>query len=1206
MRFLIPTLLLTCLLACTLTPVHAGAIVLRHDATWTERAAAGDLQRVIYAATGKLLPIGPIKPADREVIAVGFSPIGGLDLSVKRLGEQGFVLKTVASRGKTILVAAGANPVSTSYAVYTLAERYGAGFYLGGDALPIKRTAFAIPKLNVIEKPVFKVRGVLPWYNFFDSPTAWNIEDYRSFIDQLAKSKNNFLGFHSYDQEPFCAYRDTSGKTVAGAPLVSTAQPTWGSVSMMTSEFAPTARAYFEKPYFGADCSMGYKTSEEGITNARKLLAQALWYAKARGVKTCVGFEVTGDPTAPGELDRLERRLKAVLHTYPMLDYVWIWEPEAMGLHGTDTHPTRTDFGAYYRRWENAFSYVADPKRRSEAVRVGIYALAAHRILKREAPGVRMILSAWGGDNHLRFTDFYPGYDKVLPKDIVFSALDDIITGDTVSAAYGKLSKDREYWPIPWFEFDGDQWCPQPNTKHFYNAARDALKKGASGLLAIHWRTRDVEEAHAYISQFAWNPKLGYEEFYKDYAGKAYGDKRAAGLLMDLQNMGYRWVGGSGQTECGGFAWHVAREDGVAQLQAAFDKYPSLPPSDRLEGLHLMARWLESYDLAAKVLRPDGRLVGLLGSLRAEKRAATPEEKDQIGQDLTAVRRDFSDAIAAATRRVSNRGELGILATINAKAWANLLGIEKQVQELAGVSTIASAGNGGPLAVRSILPAYTAFAGQPFRISAVVHGATPGGEADVLYREPGQAFKSAALKFVAPGRLEGSVPAPSQGLIEYYIRVSDTRGSAIWPAEGAFSPARVSVVPAVPVAASERQKALPVGKTSSVGRATCSTGPLLVRISWPDSVSTRVFEIRRSDSSTNVRIKNLLEAPRGAEKWAPIATVRDNWFEDRNVSVGGTHYYSYRIYDADSGRLLAESDPVRVPDPPLPLAPELTAVAGPGRVRLSWKADDPTCSDYRVYRAVASDGPFGPADGARAQTDVKGIRTCVCPAAPGVRAFYEVRGVSLDGRSGPLSKPVSATAFELDSKPILSLNFDGTDAMSLGSRTVENGIPCVRTGSEPFVELPHQDAFDTGGEITVEFWVKLSSPGVMPVFISHGMWDLDGMFIQYYNSQIRFYLECVGCLDAGQLELGKWTAVAATYDGAEMVAYINGRRAGSQPAAGVIEPANRSLFIGRYENESKEFQVDGWMGGVRIFPYAATPEQAQAHYQEMITHRAVE
>ena len=1173
------------LLIGALLPVSAMAasIALPENATWTERAAAGDLQRVIYAATGKLLPIGPIRNADREVIAVGFSPVGGLDLSAKRLGEQGYVLKTLTSRGKTIVVAAGANPVSTSYAVYTLAERYGAGFYLGGDALPTKRTAFAIPRLDMVQKPVFKVRGVLPWYNFFNSPTTWNIEDYRSFIDQLAKSKNNFLGFHSYDQEPFCAYRDTSGKMVAGAPLVSTAQPTWGTVSMTTSEFAPVARPYFEKPYFGADCSMGYGTPEQGIEDAQKLLAQALWYAKARGVKTCVGFEVAGDPTAPGELDKLERRLKAVLHTYPMLDYVWIWEPEALGLHGTDTHPTRTDFGAYSRRWASAFSYVEDPKRRSEAVRVGIYALAAHRILRREAPGVRMILSAWGGDNHLRFTDFYPGYDKVLPKDIVFSALDDIITSDTVSAAYGKLSKDREYWPIPWFEYDGDQWCPQPNTKHFYNAARDALKKGASGLLAIHWRTRDVEEAHSYISQFAWNPKLGYEQFYEDYARKAYGDKRAAGLLMDLQSMGYRWVGGSGQIECGGFAWSVAREDGVAQMQAAFDKYPSLPPSDRLDSLRFMAKWLESYDLTAKILRPQGRLVGLLSSIRSEKRAATPEEKTEIEQGLTAAHRDFSDAIAAAARRVTNRGELGILATINTKAWASILGIEKQVQDIAGVTVIDDATDAGPLAVQSILPAYTAFAGQPFRISAVVHGAAPGAKAEVMYRQAGQSFKSAALKFVAPGRLEGFIPASTQGLIEYYIRVSEIQESAVWPAEGAFSPASFSVVPTVPVAASKRQNAPRVGKTPSVGRATVSTGPMLVRVSWAEMPPSRMFRLIRKANGGD---------------WTRIVDVRANWFEDRAVAVGSQ--YRYRILDGDSGRVLAESGVVAVGRPPLPSAPELSAVSGPGRVRLTWKADDPECLDYQVYRSASSDGPYVLASEARAQTDVKGVRTCVCSAPPGVKGFYAVRGISLDGRDGPPSKPVSATAFAPDAKPVLSMNFDGTDSAKIGNLTVEDGVPCVRTGTAPFVEVPHSDAFNTGGEITVQFWVKLSKPGVMPVFISHGMWSLDGMFIQYYNSGIRFYLAGVGTLDAGRLEVGKWTAIAATYDGAEMVVYVNGRKAGSQLAAGVIEPANRSLFIGRYDMESNDFHVDGWMSGVRILPYAVSPEAAQAHYEEMI------
>lgn len=1184
MRITISALLVVVLLACLPLSTNAGAIVLRHDAAWMERAAAADLQRVIYTATGKLLPIDPARRAGGEVIAVGFSPVGGVDLSAKHLGEQGFTLKTLTNRNSITLVAAGANPVSTCYAVYTLAERYGAGFYLGGDALPTKRTAFAIPKLDIVQKPVLKVRGVLPWYNFFDSPTAWNIEDYRSFIDQLAKSKNNFLGFHSYDHEPFCAYRDASGKMVYGAPLVSTAQPTWGTAPMTTSEFAPVARPYFEKPYFGADCSMGYKTPEEGIANAQKLLAQALWYAKARGVKTCVGFEVTGDPTAPGAMDALERRLKFVLKTYPMLDYVWVWETEALGLHGTETHPARTDFGAYYRRWDSAFSYVTDPRRRSEAVRIGIYALAAHRILKREAPGVKMILSAWGGDNHLRFTDFYPGYDKVLPKNIIFSALDNIITSDTVSAAYGKLSKDREFWPIPWFEFDGDQWCPQPNTKHFYNAARDALKKGASGMLAIHWRTRDVEEAHAYMSQFAWNPNLGYEQFYDEYAGKAYGDKRAAGLLMDLQNMGYRWVGGGGQSECGGFTWNVARENGAAQLRAEFEKYAYLPQSDRFDGLQCMAKWLESYDLTAQRLRSDGSLKSLLSKIRTENRPATREEKSQIEQELAGARRDFSDAIDAAAHRVANRGELGILATINAKAWSNLLDVEKAAQELGGITVVDDARAPGPLAVRSILPAYTGFAGQPFRISAIAYGASPASKAEVLYRRVGQAFNSAPLRFVSAGRLEGCIPPSPQGLVEYYVRVSDGQASAMWPAKGPESPACVSIVPAAS-AASKKPVAAQTAKVSSIARATCSVGAMLVRISWPEMPQSRAFRLSRSVNGA---------------KWGSVGTVRDNWYEDRNVVIGSN--YRYRIIDADSGKAVAESRVTYVGKPPLPAAPKLSVYPGPGRVRLCWSADDVDCSDYHVYQNTSSDGSFVLADSTRAQTDPRGLSTCVCPAAPGVRAIYVVRGVSFDGREGPPSPIVSAVAFEPGSKPIVSLNFDGTDSIAAGNRTVEDGVPCARTGSEPCVQLPHQPEFNTYGEIAVQFWVKLNSAGISPVFVSHGMWTLDGMFVQYFNSQIRFCLAGVGCLDAGGLQIGKWTAITATYDGAEMAIYINGVKVGSQPAAGYIEPATRPLYIGRYEIESKEFPVDGWMGGVRMFQYAVSPEAAQAHYQEMLHH----
>lgn len=1173
--------LVICVLTLGSMPVFSASIALRPHATWTEQAAAGDLQRAIFASTGKMLPIGPFKRNDRDVIAIGFAPMGGIDFSVKRLGDQGFMLKTMTCAGKTIIVAAGANPVSTSYAAYTLAERYGAGFYLGGDALPTNRTQFTIPKLDLTKKPVFKIRGVLPWYNFFDSPTAWNIEDYRLFIDQLAKSKNNFLGFHSYDYEPFCAYRDAKGELVDGAPLVSTLNPTWGTASMKITDFAPGAQGYFDKPYFGADCSMGYKTREEGITNAQKLLAEALWYAKARGVKTCVGFEVSGDPTTPGDLDRLEQRLRAVLKAYPMLDYVWIWEPEAMAIRGIDPRGIRTDFGGYYRRWEKAFSYLDEPGRRTEAVRVGIYALAAHRIISKEAPRVRMILSAWGGDNHCHFTDFYPGYDKILPKDIIFSALDNIITSDTVSAAYGKLSKDREFWPIPWFEYDGDQWCPQPNTKHFYNAARDSLKKGASGLLAIHWRTRDVEESHAYISQFAWNPKLAYDDFYTEYAKKAYGDEKAAKLLMDLQELGFRWLGGGGQMECGGFEWNRAPDRATDTMGAVFAKYSSLQQSEWLDDLKYMQVWLDSYEQTAWILRSDGAIRTLLRQLKAEGRKPTSEEIALIDKDLIQARTSLTTAIAAAARRVSDRGELGILATINTKAWASLLEIEKQAEEIAGVhARDFNVNTVGPLAVKSVLRSGTAFVGQPFRISAVVHSAQPGAQAEVLYRTPGKQFQSAPLKFTASSLLEGQIPISSVGLIEYYIRVKDAQGNAVWPLNGAKAPACVSVVLPSPIGTTSPQSDTCTSAASNKALATTVSGPMLVQVSWPEYPKTRVFQVMRSADGSD---------------WSQLVVVRDNWYEDRALAVGSA--YRYRVYDADIGRLLAESTKVVVAMPPLPKAPELNVNPGVSRVRLSWKADDPTALSYTVYSAETADGPFTALMDVGPQSEAQSIRTCIARVAPGKKLFYAIRAVSLDGRDGPLSAPVSAAAYEVGAKPIVNLNFDGSDTTKIESLVVEQGIPAIRTGASSFVQLEHQDIYNTGGEITISFWVKLRTSGIIPVFISHGSYSLDGYFVQQFNDKIRFHLAGLGDLDAGHIDLNRWTAVTATYDGAEMVLYVNGEKVGSRNAAGPIRPAVRPLYIGRYELQSKDFEVDGWMSRTRIYGYALSSDRVMTQYQ---------
>jgi len=202
------------LLAATVADQTPQAILAPAGASRLTDLAARELQRYLYSASGTLLPItrsadapgfvlgGPDEnPLVRELVKAGT-----LNVDEAALGEQGYILRTLKYRGHTLTVAAGARPIGTLYAVYDLLERYGFGFYLGGDAVPAAKPLEFL-RLRESRKPALAIRGSLPWYNFLDSPTTWNLADHKRFYDQMAKMRMNFVGFHAYDYEPFTAVK---------------------------------------------------------------------------------------------------------------------------------------------------------------------------------------------------------------------------------------------------------------------------------------------------------------------------------------------------------------------------------------------------------------------------------------------------------------------------------------------------------------------------------------------------------------------------------------------------------------------------------------------------------------------------------------------------------------------------------------------------------------------------------------------------------------------------------------------------------------------------------------------------------------------------------------------------------------------------------------------------------------------------------------
>lgn len=702
-------------------------IVVAPDAPPLERLAAAEVQRYLAHLCGTVPPLRDSLPEDDPAVLIGgvaerYARAAGLGVPTE---QQEITIHTTREGGDARYFIMGGSPAATQWAAYRLLETLGCGFYLGGDALPEADPQRTIGDVNLRERPVFAVRGTLPWYNFLNGPTAWNPNDHRRFYDQLAKQGANFVGYHSYDWEPWAAYpTDFMGQTrmVCGEPAATTGavhrRDIWGVSTVPVEEYAFGTDTLFGRGLFGADVALDWRTHDEGIREAQAMLAESLRYARGRGIRTCVGFEVSGDPGNPASEEALRARLAHMVATYP-LDYLWLWQAEHRGSAILSDVGDPTD-----REWADTFAYLGRPDRVAEGVRMARYVALGHRLLAEIASDVRLIISGWGGDRHMRFTDFYRGLHAVLPRDVIFSALDNIdpTAEPMVSAVYEGIARERECWPIPWFESDAggtrrDQWSPQPNVHAFAPLIDDAERKGCAGILGIHWRTRAIEEVAGYTFRRAWEPTLAPQSFFARFAAASYGhaagDEMAA-IHTRLEEMGPRWTGAAGQVECRGFEWFAtaglrlldpadapptpfrnrllpdgARTDELASLRARVAALASGATGSRAERyVYLLAqmRWVAAYDAAALRLYPDGDVEGVIRDGEALVAQGRSDDARRAGEDALAriAASGLREAVQGYATSVTNQGEVGVVAVINGKAIVAYKALLRRAERLAG------------------------------------------------------------------------------------------------------------------------------------------------------------------------------------------------------------------------------------------------------------------------------------------------------------------------------------------------------------------------------------------------------------------------------------------------------------------------------------------------------------------------------------------
>ncbi|WPQ63286.1 alpha-glucuronidase family glycosyl hydrolase [Chitinophaga sancti] len=523
MRYIVLIVLLLQLYPCfSKVPV----IVHSKQASGATLLAIKELQRYIYVRTGEL-PRVSNTDADNS-IWVG--TIDAVTIKDQRINQQlkgdAYQLLSVSDR-KLIIV--GGSEIATLYGAYKFLESTGIGFALDDDIIPDTRiNQIQLSGFNKTYAPAFALRGIQPFHDFPEGPDWWNEDDYKAIIGQLPKMGMNFIGFHTYPSvgvfrgwykpEPVVwigtkeQFDPATGHVNNAYPVLhaNTNDSTWDYYPKKTSAFNFGAAQLFETDNYGADYMKGVSnwphTPEENIHIFNKVgsvLNGAFSLAKELGVKTCVGTETA--LTIPNEVKRTlpkasqdsirqalyEGMFSRIKATYP-LDYYWFWTPEDWTWSGE--RPGETDFVK-----KDLLSAVAAAK----AVKAPFTLATCGWVL---------------GPSRNRAE-----FDQLLPKEMPFSVINRQQGYTPVEPAFATVT-ERPKWEITWMEDDPALICPQFWAGRTRKDAQDAFKYGCTGLMGIHWRTRNISPNFMALAKAGWEANTYDKEVPADKRDYPVGD----------------------------------------------------------------------------------------------------------------------------------------------------------------------------------------------------------------------------------------------------------------------------------------------------------------------------------------------------------------------------------------------------------------------------------------------------------------------------------------------------------------------------------------------------------------------------------------------------------------------------------------------------------------------------------------------------------
>ena len=597
-----------------------AAIVVGSRATPFYRTIAEQLQHYITALSGVRLEIVEEAPAQQSPVAlwllvggpqshgiVGEAAKQGL-VQFSGLKPDGFLLWRTRIRGHEALIAGGNDEASTMYAVYDLVERLGVTFLLHKDLLPPKSQDLLLPDLQARVESPFPRRGLLI-SNIYPSRGIWHLSEVKSFLDQMAKLKMNYLQFFWFEHEPWINFGFRGeNKLLGDATGKETGYMGWryhyGSYLV---DDLPVGRNLFGgRKRIAPGEFQNVETPEDAFRVSKDFLTEIIRYAKTRKIKVWLCVDPT---TLPGNLARFstratnyqipfhpilgthmcpadpelhemnENRLRALAETYPEAEGYFLYIPEMFPdcpdeLNRQFLLAQRPNYEGLTKLWQAYTGYERNPK-----VVLDSNAGSIHILKKmiesrdRVAPQARLGIGGIGRGFVLPFLD------KVFPKNIPFTDMESraIWTAKGVPMEYFGGMGERERTLIPRLDDDSAMFAPQFSVNLYYKdrALEGSLENGVAGFAGQLNRVRGTEQNYRYLAEGAWNPHLKPDEFYREYARRIYGEAaqaemREAFRLLE-QNEEYLGWTGKGNFGCCGVPGEVSLARGLYKQPNPFD-----------------------------------------------------------------------------------------------------------------------------------------------------------------------------------------------------------------------------------------------------------------------------------------------------------------------------------------------------------------------------------------------------------------------------------------------------------------------------------------------------------------------------------------------------------------------------------------------------------------------------------------------------------